>query len=272
MNKSYDLLRELQNAVLQLSAIAPLAVGSIKTAPPRSWPLETVVRVSVATGLVTLSLAIVGYVLLSRAATHSARARVFRGVFIAAIVLALFGILDFLSGIIAPRYAQWEPKEAIDFWVAAGTLGLAVVTFASVLVTKAVVSAEDRRHRQSLAPIVEVYYVSDDDGAGFCIRNIGLGPAVNLVGHVSIRYELFPLPNGPRKRSRGIEVALSVVGVGQSLVQLDPELSANKVRDSECTFQPVIFSYHDMFGNRYETSYSNFHGRRYEWSPPQNLS
>ena len=82
-------------------------------------------------------------------------------------------------------YDQWPLGERINFWVAAGTGALAIVTAASVLATMRVISSEDRRHREGLAPICVAYFTRAD----IHVQNIGLGPAVDVVVTGRVEYD-----------------------------------------------------------------------------------
>jgi hypothetical protein len=95
--------------------------------------------------------------------------------------------------------------DFINFWVAAGTLAMARTTWMSLVKTdesmaqtKNVLAAEERRHQQSFAPIIELTTNNDTDAdfIKFNIQNIGKGVALNIAieGDIRIDYIKYHYP------------------------------------------------------------------------------
>jgi hypothetical protein len=160
-------------------------------------------------------------------------------------------------------YVEWTRADWINLGVAGGTLALAGITAWNVSVTRSVLSAEDRRHRQSLAPIVEASATSDTFGAVFVhLINKGPGPALKLRITCSIMY----YEDGERLQM--VRTASHAVLAPQTAS--DDRMTIEIVSDilSVESVNEIHVSYSDMFGNPYTS-------RRvldvFSWEPPQQL-
>jgi hypothetical protein len=205
---------------------------------------------------------------------------------------AFFAIVAFF-GTKSTWYDTWKTPEQIDFWVAAGTLLLAIFTAASVGITARVLNDETVRHQQGFAPIVKIdvplHYPSSNPG--LTLLNVGKGAAINIVINVDVTYcveeieDLGPTPdgrgknfkytNGPAKsykRQRFVSaLADGASGLpGASAVLKDLDLGEIDFKNSATTFKSVI-RYFDMFGNRYETRYEDGSTTAFRWVPPVHL-
>jgi hypothetical protein len=190
----------------------------------------------------------------------------------------------------SPFYGRWTAAEQIEFWVAAGTFVLAVVTLWNVYVTRTVVGAEDRRHRQSFAPIVDVHWsarpVYDEDAVDpdgeplvdyyeglFSAENSGLGPALNIAVSANITWRF--------RRMEERDGELISAGTQVTVAPWNATASALSARDARSTAtliatQPedtytfvsasnVVVTYSDLFGNRYR---SECNSGVLAWYPP----
>jgi hypothetical protein len=193
-------------------------------------------------------------------------------------------------------YDTWSLAERINFWVAIGTGALAIVTAGSVLATMAVMGSEDRRHRESLAPLC----IAILERADIYVQNIGLGPAVSVVVHGVVSYDI-PMhePDESGQNSATLRIndrnkgtssfhtpPLSVVpavavspgarengrivgGAWATPVWSQEELRNKLLYSGEISnIRDLGVSYTDMFGNRYETLYWDLESERYEWVRP----
>lgn len=149
-------------------------------------------------------------------------------------------------------YDKWPLPEQINFWVAAGTLGLGVVSAWNVIVTRMVVGAEDRRHRQGLAPIIRIAVRRDTSDPskmiGLQAKNVGLGPALHI--------EIVAM-HGPGHAER-LEDRISALGVGDERAVRVQSLAIERPPIHRAYFKQITVRYEDMFGNGYMTSYTDF--------------
>jgi hypothetical protein len=209
---------------------------------------------------------------------------------VAAVLIVVVALIAIGWFFFKPYYARWTAAEQIEFWVAAGTFVLAVVTMWNVWVTRAVVGAEDRRHRQSFAPIVDVHWVArpvtskhafdENDEAlidhiegVFSAENSGLGPALNITVQADVTWQFrrFETRDGERVST----------GMATTVRPWSATASALSARDTRSTVelvaaQPepmysfvkaanVVVSYTDLFGNEYR---SECDSGVLSWHPP----
>jgi hypothetical protein len=160
----------------------------------------------------------------------------------------------------AQWYDVWETHDRLDFWVAIGTLALAITTAGSVFVTAATMSEEHHRYRQSVAPLIRIglakLNAKPGRSSGLIAKNIGTGPAL----HIRIRAEFVDGTTPFRELVAGL-------GIGE-------ERSVNIGR--EVTFSREIYgtikvSYEDVFGNIYGTEYTNFQKLEFRYIRPERL-
>jgi hypothetical protein len=216
-------------------------------------------------------------------------------------VLAL--ILIVLAAIAAGQYAMdhwtdWNAQTKASAWVAAGTIALASATFWSVLQTLNVIRGEDRRHQQGYAPFLllgDSINNGEEYNAGYTLKNKGDGIALNITfqirGQATVATFRFP-PDVPGFTD--IEKHKAFLEEHKTLVYhelVDTEsLSASfpggwdtfsqevfrKPPGNLAELEDVIYSfcliqYNDVFGNPYETRYTDDRLDRYEWIQPQSL-
>ncbi len=95
---------------------------------------------------------------------------------------ALFILLAGLEVTNPHWYSNWTRADWLNLGVAGGTLALAGITAWNVLVTQTVLKAENRRHRQSAAPIVNMWLerVKGTSDYALLLVNQGPGPAINV--------------------------------------------------------------------------------------------
>jgi hypothetical protein len=180
-------------------------------------------------------------------------------------------------------YDLWPIEARINFWVAVGTIALALVTTFSLFVTNAVVSAEDRRHQQGLAPVVTLsairgYYNDDVRNPrtleGFAVSNVGLGPA--LLVTIEATLETAPSPFNESSSERFVaHVSALPSGANQNVInetwRFDEDEPPPYPRLEGLCYMNVQLSYTDIFGNSYKTIYLDEHLSQYHWDPPNSL-
>lgn len=197
-----------------------------------------------------------------------------------------------------------QAGEKAIFWtnvaVAFGTLALAVVTLASVLETRAVLRGEDRRHEQSYAPFLTLGdYLNTDEKyeGGYTVRNSGMGIALSITFEVRGRVTVasFDFPPGP------VDAPMTTIEEQTAYREKYKELNDFDISDQESlsasfpggydtfsqeilksppgplaeiedvTYSHCVLRYHDIFGNRYETRYTDDRLDRFDWVQPVNL-
>lgn len=194
-------------------------------------------------------------------------------------------------------YDTWPLAERINFWMALWTGVLALVTASSVLATMNVIGSEDRRHRESFAPICIAIF----DRADIYVQNVGLGPATNVAVHGQLTYDMpihadsvTAMPNAPPKeigRDNGtspfqtaIVSVLPAVTVAPGSRDKDgnviggawatPVGSHDELRKKLLWSGPISnirnvrVMYSDLYGNKYETRYVDLALERYDWVRP----
>lgn len=220
--------------------------------------------------------------------------------------LSLGAILVCACAFVATKHLWFDqiaPDNKALFWtnvaVAGGTLALAVVTVVSVLQTRAVISAEDRRHQQSYAPLLtlgEQFNNNEEYKAGFVLYNIGKGVAVDItfrvIGTATTETHVFPPEfwagsisfsseeeraafNERHRVSRADEIDnsyfCSALADGGHDYFYQAFLAENGYAISSVHYSSCAVSYADMFGNRYETIYQDDQLRKYVWVQPKHL-
>lgn len=178
-------------------------------------------------------------------------------------------------------YRELHDPEKINFWVAFGTLALAVTTVLSVLETQQVLSREDVRHQESYAPIVTVVlHWTFHSVDGFYVRNGGLGPAMN----VQLSYEAMLDVYERATDERGNITGEKMTGIApyNNVVSLDDVISAPGSRTIDLTeeggvsiladrihFRSATVTYFDVFGNKYSTIYKELTSGKFGWVRPK---
>jgi hypothetical protein len=172
-------------------------------------------------------------------------------------------------------------REAIDFWVAAGTLftalatlALAALTLFSLALTRRLIAGERKRHEQQYAPILFIENIVSDGWRGWSVRNHGLGPALNI----GFEFDGFSIPEALDYRRIDGTIYERIVVPGQSwhLCFSDyPEVFGGlDVFDPDKTHGDAVIRYSDLFGNSYYTAISTIAREgwyRARWVPNQNL-
>lgn len=208
-------------------------------------------------------------------------------------------ILGVATVIVATQYSMnhwshWSAETKANVWVAVGTILLAVATFWSVWETRLVIRGEDRRHQQTFAPFLLLQDNLDDSNAherGYTIYNIGSGVALNVavevVGCATI--STFHRPPGihnfttlqeqeafVEKHSTLSDYHLrdvyscSALAEGREVFFRSPlAKTADKV--TAVGYSSCSIRYQDMFGNRYETRYTDDRLDGFEWIQPESL-
>jgi hypothetical protein len=162
-------------------------------------------------------------------------------------------------------YTDWTRADWLNLGVAVGTLALAGITAWNALVTRAIIGAEDRRHQQSLAPIVNLWpHITP---SGTCILNVvnmGPGPAINAdIECIASFYE------GRQERLHTIRYRWNVLSASQGNHQRIPvDLHDLEGRPKIVSVPSMHIRYHDMFGNVYDSHRTD---KTFSWMPPERL-
>lgn len=228
--------------------------------------------------------------------------RAFLGMALATAAFGAAGTYALLSGISLEAFAS--------VLVAVGTFALAFYTWKSVSRTGQVIAGEDRRHQQSLAPLVLIYPSAVQEhpsglGAvnGYRIHNIGYGLALNVQAEVVgaltqdhyERYEDTPenlarydgyydpanrsnigdktfINVGTRPTRRIFrELAVSAIAPSASLFYPDEDLAQAVSLHPAAVYELGRIRYQDMFGNDYATEYLDASLDTYKWVQPTHL-
>lgn len=163
-------------------------------------------------------------------------------------------------------YYGFQRGDWINLGVAVGTLALAGITAWNVAVTRDVISAEDRRHQQSLAPIVNAWpHLTKQKGWVLEFVNMGPGPALNI----ELRYVVVYTARGRRQRheARMRRNVLAANGGNFQSARLEVPGDAEAPVSIE-TVSNIELRYRDMFGNQYESDRTP---DSFDWRPPSNL-
>ncbi|HEY6235819.1 MAG TPA: hypothetical protein VIW69_12020 [Candidatus Elarobacter sp.] len=158
-------------------------------------------------------------------------------------------------------YDKWERKDTLDLLVAIGTLGLALTTAASVVVTRSMFSQEHVRHRQGLTPIIRIGLARDPNdrtlSTGLLAKNIGTGPAL----HISIS-AAYANANPP------LVDEISGLGVGEER-GIYHKLPG--IRHRRSVYGKIDVRYEDVFRNEYSTNYDDFAKLQFTFVRPDEL-
>lgn len=206
--------------------------------------------------------------------------------------------LGFVIAFVATKHRWYDtltPDDMVLFWtnltVGLGTLLLAGVTVRSVLETRAVVRAEDRRMQQGFAPYLTASFRRGEGAEssciiGFAIKNEGYGLARNI--QVEATYYSYESEGDPEETTidrvaeaktygKGpytLAAACEVVpekGERVAYIDYSPYYPDAMVRDSEAVVEKATLRYQDMFDNHYETVYTDWYQRDSKWLPPASL-
>lgn len=220
-----------------------------------------------------------------------------RGMVLAASLLVVIFIILRLAGAFN-FYDALQIRDKIDFWVAVGTIGvalftagLAIVTAFSVVETQTILRAEDIRHQEQYAPFVTLelasYYEKTSKFSiitGFQLSSKGLGPAIvtgyELKGafhrpRVAAKPDVFEIEKGEEVpldlSARGISWYIrpsESMPVSAKEFEMERGAVPGGVPDIYIVFGSVVVSYLDMFGNHYNTVYEDFGKGSYRWVKP----
>lgn len=172
-------------------------------------------------------------------------------------------------------YFSLDSSGEIEFWVAVGTIGLALVTVTSLFQNRRLLRAEELRHQQRLAPILCLQKHEDYVGTnipnviaslfvlGLCVTNRGIGPALDVSVRFNVKYngQVMPYTDnlavvvGPGEQ---VEIAASRI-LGRAVPGFVP-------KDLEVT--EVELSYSDLFHNCFQTQYDDLRKGNYTWIAP----
>jgi hypothetical protein len=170
-----------------------------------------------------------------------------------------------VSAIVAVgRIPCLDASTKANIWVAVGTLGLALITWASLNQTRTVIAAEDRRHQQGYAPLL-LLTPTELVGGHFnaAVYNAGQGLAIKVLVVLEGRFSttqlvntpptmaLMPMPDRPIPESSTIH-HIGVVPTGANAGISFPQEGAEYATAS---LMRVRIEYADMFGNEYVTIY-----------------
>ncbi|HEY0381646.1 MAG TPA: hypothetical protein VGC72_05555 [Candidatus Elarobacter sp.] len=177
-----------------------------------------------------------------------------------AVFWVCFGVLVLL--LTHPSWFEhWERKDTLDLLIAAGTLGLAVATAASVRVTRSMFVQDHVRHRQRLMPIIRIGLARDPGNhavsPGLLAKNIGTGPALHIWIRAAFTGGAPPLVD---------EIAGLGVGEERGIAHKLPNLPHKR-----SVYGAIEIRYEDVFGNRYSTNYDNFATLRFTFAGPDEL-
>lgn len=223
-------------------------------------------------------------------------------------VAVVSGIIG--ASIVLMRFSAISPEAFASFLVAAGTLALAYFTALSVVRTNDVIAAEDRRHQQSLAPLLTVQadaQAHQVEGGryevGIWIKNIGYGVALNIEVTLEavVEYSVYPLVedtnenralfegkfkpfensvingksylNLTKRESEAFDrsITISALPVGTNHFQYEQEFADRQSGKAAVRYSLAVASYYDMFGNKYSTKYLDEELARYDWHQPKHL-
>jgi hypothetical protein len=168
-------------------------------------------------------------------------------------------------GLINPTwYVDWTRADWINLGVAGGTLALAAITAWNVSVTRSVLSAEDRRHRQSLAPIVDMWATSGAFSlVSLHLINNGPGPALKL--QIKCLATYFRGQEEVETSMTATRAVLAPKVSGDDSITIELELPDALIIER---LKEIHVSYSDMFGNPYQ---SHRVAGVFTWEPPQKL-
>jgi hypothetical protein len=200
-------------------------------------------------------------------------------------------------------------EAAANVLVALGTFALAYFTYQSIRRTSDVISGEDRRQQQSLAPLLELEQYAVEQFKppdpktryGFRISNIGFGLALNVELVISGRLQIneneaVPITDQNRmdRRYSGLSTqiggdqgpcflvphkvaapyeasaTISAIAPNGSTFQEDSAIANSWDYRDDAVFKCVI-SYEDMFGNPYKTAYLDPKLISYTWEQPEHF-
>ncbi len=208
--------------------------------------------------------------------------------FVAAIAIAVVFLL--VAFAVWPRWSTyWATSDKINFFVAAGTLALAVstvllarYTLQSVRTSENIIAAENRRYEQSLAPILSARVVARDpvkhEITGIEVTNSGLGPALQIGITGNMQYERREYVDGGRdfkiidKKSFDMMNCIgAVVGAKDSAI-LPTGAPPKWSLSADGTFcSNITIIYRDVFGTFYQSTVVDlWHGYFY-WQPDSEL-
>jgi hypothetical protein len=208
--------------------------------------------------------------------------------FVAAIAIAVVFLL--VAFAVWPRWSiYWGTSDKINFFVAAGTLALAAstvllarYTLQSVRTSENIIAAENRRHEQSLAPILSARVVARDpvkhEITGIEVTNSGLGPALQIGITGNMQYERREYFDDGRsfkiiekKSFEMMNCVGAVVGAMDSAI-LPTGAPPKWSLSADGTFcSGITIIYRDVFGTFYQsTGVDLWHGYFY-WQPDAEL-
>jgi hypothetical protein len=202
----------------------------------------------------------------------------------------------------------FTPEALANVAVALATFALAVFTYQSVRSNKTLISAEDRRQQQSLAPLVTLqlyardYRANGDVGpVGLELTNIGFGLVlkvnVTLEGWIFVTewrdvknveenviigvtrrtaydekgHSILQAPaKAPKSYKK--DYRFSAIAPDERKPQADGDLAASWDCRNEVKMELAELEYEDMFGNKYQTIYHGPDLSSYDWIQPAHLN
>ena len=182
-------------------------------------------------------------------------------------------------------YYTLDKTQTIEFWVAFGTILLALVTSAAVIISLSQNMSEHKRFEQGYAPLVEILHFSTQGNLfnQMSLQNTGYGPALNIQLRVigtwlKRHYEELPPPSAdnPAPPVRTELLPFRIEGSHSMLMPGDawgfyikdyggPEAIDQNGLDAHI----ALVNYEDRFGNAYSTRYVDFNRREHEWIRPK---
>lgn len=164
-------------------------------------------------------------------------------------------------------YIRLTATGETEFWVAVGTIALAVATAGMIFQNR-------RDNRQRFTPILCIQKEEEEVGIGpvsgilltnLVVSNRGVGPALHISVSLRGAYD-------DEKLEYDDSLAVAV-GAGEHV-----RISAARIRKKRTLgFKPEQFetslvrlTYQDIFGKHFHTLYTNLRQGHYEWGPSQN--
>jgi len=184
-------------------------------------------------------------------------------------------------------YFELDKTQTIEWWVAAGTILLAAVTTATVLVQSLLSRSEHARFVMGYAPTLTVdsFGLQGTVVIQIVVRNVGFGPALNAFFHIEGTWlkktystETPSSPTDPRVPISEenvpftTEAKSSLVAVGDCYAFApETETQYKSFPKEGLKVNEAWISYEDRFGNKYKTRFTDFLGREYVWERPKHL-
>lgn len=203
-------------------------------------------------------------------------------------IVVLIGLLVVVFVNVYHRWiSYWITSDKIDFLVASGTLALAVATvllarftLQSVRASRDIIEAEDRRHRQSVAPIIKATPIIDAvrrEITGLELTNLGLGPALKLGVTADVQYERREYHEFQSFAVMETQTVPMINVLASAVAPNGRATVSNGARQGWVLSSEgfgcgkVTITYRDLFGNLYTSIGGHLFNDYYEWFPPPRL-